>query len=129
MSPKSGLIMSPSVSICAAEFVPRLEMSEMMVQGHEGWWDTYGSRTLPQFKLLGSTGRYNNNRRSKENNNNTTKNNRYFYDRWEPKPNILFTTLLLWAAYDEKKIIWISVPFLPAAGGEDLFTNKQNTSK
>ena len=68
----------------------------MTVQGHEGWWDTYGSRaTLPQFKL-GSTGRYNNNRRSKENNNNTTKkNNRYFYDRWEPKPNILFTTLLL----------------------------------
>ena len=35
-------------------------MSEMTVQGkgHEGWWDTYGSRaTLPQFKL-GSTGRY-----------------------------------------------------------------------
>ena len=29
MSPKSGLIMSPSVSICAAEFVPRLEMSEI----------------------------------------------------------------------------------------------------
>ena len=46
VSPKSGLIMSPSVSICAAEFVPRLEMSE--IRRDVTWMVCTERATLPK---------------------------------------------------------------------------------